>query len=458
MFIYALRKPYMDQLDLLSIRPGMPASALATLLGRRWQEPDEQGHLTCLSKDISVRLDSDRAVGYVIFACSMPKTALVEGLRTGMAVGDALANNPRLAVLPETPEETCEGWATYGFITNDGLQVAANVNTRDSTVKSIRLENPNAIYCEPASPIFDPTLTKAFDIALGPQRVLPKAGRGSEWGGGWTLGLPPGISKEQWPLSSSNGHPLRHAFTLHLPPEYRTQGEELVALCVFVDDQQEELCYVEEIAEYFTSPLSVTPPADSDLLPFWQHRQARHAQSHTMEDILGTQFCAIWLTQQEFDGELSLPPTPDSDLLDDPPTWIEEDYASYFYEYWLYTRKGDAVIPGAGIGGASSDTVALPISTSIRADDPNVGRSPREWESECAINGYIEAFSERGEELSLSRWDSIAHLGGTMQPQQGYPEFGPYYLEFEEGFGGFNFGGGNAQLDLQQMKIDWACG
>ncbi|WP_313437324.1 hypothetical protein [Stenotrophomonas sp.] len=448
----------MDQLDLLSIRPGMPASALATLLGRRWQEPDEQGHLTCLSKDISVRLDSDRAVGYVIFACSMPKTALVEGLRTGMAVGDALANNPRLAVLPEAPEEACEGWATYGFITNDGLQVAADVNTRDSTVKSIRLENPNAIYCEPASPIFDPTLTKAFDIALGPQRVLPKVERGSEWGGGWTLGLPPGISKEQWPLSSSNGHPLRHAFTLHLPPEYRTQGEELVALCVFVDDQQEELCYVEEIAEYFTSPLSVTPPADSDLLPFWQHRQARHAQSHTMEDILGTQFCAIWLTQQEFDGELSLPPTPDSDLLDDPPTWIEEDYASYFYEYWLYTRKGDAVIPGAGIGGASSDTVALPISTSIRADDPNVGRSPREWESECAINGYIEAFSERGEELNLSRWDSIAHLGGTMQPQQGYPEFGPYYLEFEEGFGGFNFGGGNAQLDLQQMKIDWACG
>ncbi|WP_242890364.1 hypothetical protein [Stenotrophomonas maltophilia] len=45
-----------------------------------------------------------------------------------------------------------------------------------------------------------------------------------------------------------------------------------------------------------------------------------------------------------------------------------------------------------------------------------------------------------------------------MQPQQGYPEFGPYYLEFEEGFGGFNFGGGNAQLDLQQMKIDRACG
>ena len=448
----------MDNSSLLNIRPGMPSSALAQLLGTRWKEPDEQGHLTCLSKDVFVRLDSDRAIGYVIFACSMPKTVLVEGLRTGMAIGDALANNPRLAVLPEEPEDACEGWATYGFITDDGLQVATNVNTRDNTVKSIRLENPNATYCEPASPIFDPTLTKAFDIALGPQRVLPKAGRGSEWAGGWTLGLPPGITGEQWPLSSSNGHPLRHAFTLHLPSEYRTKGNELVALSLFVDDQQEELCTVEEIAEYFASPLSMTPPEGSDLLPFWQHRQAKHAHSHSMEDILGTQFCAIWLTQQEFDGELSLPPKPNSALLHDPPTWIEQDYASYFYERWLYTRNGNAVIPGAGIGGASSETVALPISASIRTDDPNVSRSPREWESECAISGYIEAFSERGEELNLSRWDSIAHLGGTMQPQQGYPEFGPYYLEFEEGFGGFNFGGGNAQLDLQQMKIDWACG
>jgi len=309
----------MDNSSLLHMRPGMPSSTLAELLDARWKEPDEQGHLTCLSKDVLARLDSDRAVGYVVFACSMPKTVLIEGLRTGMPIGDALAMNPRIALLPEKPEEAVEGWAAYGFITNDGMQVTANVKTQDNKVKSIRLENPNATYCEPALPIFDPTLTKAFDIALGPQRVLPKAGRGSEWDGGWTLGLPPGITAEQWPLSFSNGHPLRHAFTLHLPSEYRAKGNELGALSLLVDDQQEELSSVEEIADYFSSPLSMTPPEDSDLLPFWQHRQARHAHSHSMVDILGTQFCAIWLTQQEFGGELCLPPEANSALLDDPP-------------------------------------------------------------------------------------------------------------------------------------------
>jgi hypothetical protein len=30
--------------------------------------------------------------------------------------------------------------------------------------------------------------------------------------------------------------------------------------------------------------------------------------------------------------------------------------------------------------------------------------------------------------------------------------------EFDQHFGGFNFGGGNAQLDLQTMAFEWACG
>lgn len=449
---------HMNSLDLLSIRPGMPASALAKLLGHRWREPDEQGRLTCLTKDVFARLDEERAVGYVLFSCSMPRTLLIEGLRTGMLISDALAANPRLTALPEDPDTTEAGWTRYGFISDGGMKVTANVSTQDNTVRSVRLDNPGAVYCEPALPVFDPTLTNAFDLELGPQRILPRVDRGDEWSGGWTLGLPPGISSAQWPLSASNGQPLRHAFTLHLPPEYRVKGEQWVALCMFVDDQQEELSHVEEIAAFFDSPLAMTPPDDSNLLPFWHYRHAKHPHSRTMEDILGTQYCAIWLTQQEFEGELSLPPKSLSTLLEDPPGWIEKDYASYFHDSWLYTRSGDDPIPGAGIGGAANPSVALPINAVIRADDPNVGRSPREWESECAISGYIEAFSDLGQELNLSRWDSVAHLGGTMLPQQGYPEFGPYYLEFEEGFGGFNFGCGNAQLDLEQMKIDWACG
>ena len=50
------------------------------------------------------------------------------------------------------------------------------------------------------------------------------------------------------------------------------------------------------------------------------------------------------------------------------------------------------------------------------------------------------------------------HIGGTMRPCQAVPEMSPFYIEFEEYFGGYNFGGGNAQLDFKDMKFDWACG
>ena len=45
-----------------------------------------------------------------------------------------------------------------------------------------------------------------------------------------------------------------------------------------------------------------------------------------------------------------------------------------------------------------------------------------------------------------------------MRPVQGVPEMTPFYVEFEEYLGGYNFGGGNAQLDFRDMRFDWACG
>ncbi|WP_257784834.1 hypothetical protein [Rhizobium phaseoli] len=44
-----------------------------------------------------------------------------------------------------------------------------------------------------------------------------------------------------------------------------------------------------------------------------------------------------------------------------------------------------------------------------------------------------------------------------MFPMQGYPDFSPYYIEISEIFGGFNFGSGVAQIDLKEMKLEWAC-
>jgi len=45
-----------------------------------------------------------------------------------------------------------------------------------------------------------------------------------------------------------------------------------------------------------------------------------------------------------------------------------------------------------------------------------------------------------------------------MRPVQNVPDFSPYYIGFEEEFGGYNFGGSNAQLDFRDMRFDWACG
>ncbi|MGY4478951.1 hypothetical protein [Bradyrhizobium sp. USDA 3364] len=50
------------------------------------------------------------------------------------------------------------------------------------------------------------------------------------------------------------------------------------------------------------------------------------------------------------------------------------------------------------------------------------------------------------------------HLGGMMFPNQWTPKYSATYLEIEEHFGSFNFGGGDGQLDLASMEFDWACG
>lgn len=309
-----------------------------------------------------------------------------------------------------------------------------------------------------SAPEADPTLTRAFDLQLHQQSALPATARGPEWAGGWVLGLPPGISPAQWPLSPSNGHAMRHAFTLHLPPDYRKQGADRVAVSLFIEDQYEEIDACPEIEAFFTAPLSSNPPDNPDLHAFWLHRHAVHPAQHPMQDILGAHYVAVWLTQEEFDGTLCQPPRASSTLLGDAPSWMTEAYADYFPDTWLYTTDRDTALEGAEAGYVSGISTALPIRALPREGDPNVGKPPREWEHECAVSGYITAYGDEGTALDLGRWRPVAHLGGTMTPCQGYPEFGPYYLEFEEAFGGFNFGGGNAQMDLEKMALDWACG
>ena len=101
---------------------------------------------------------------------------------------------------------------------------------------------------------------------------------------------------------------------------------------------------------------------------------------------------------------------------------------------------------------------AYPTRVIDRIGDPNAGRPPREWPDECAKSGYIRAISEHPQAKALEQFRSCTNLGGRMFPEQGHTESGPYCLEIEEGFGALNFGGGNCQIDLATMTLDWACG
>lgn len=308
-------------------------------------------------------------------------------------------------------------------------------------------------------PLADPMLTTAFDLNPGTQQVIPVRDRGPAWCSGWSLGLPPGITPEQWPLSRDFGYPLRHAFTLHLPEQYRRQGQDLVALAFFVDDQSQEFPSNTIIQEYFNAALSPEPPLNAALLPLWVHRQQRHAHQHDVSDILGSHYAVIWLTQAEFDGPLCTPPAPHTLALEEGlPDWMHRRYADFLEpgDYGASGPDGESAL--IHTGGPTDLHTGFPIHMQPRAGDPNVGRPAREWEWQCKASGYIPAYSDEGVELKLDRWRSCAHLGGTMMPIQGYPDFGPYYLEFEENLGGFNFGGGNAQLDLENVALDWACG
>ncbi|WP_211985212.1 hypothetical protein [Bradyrhizobium tropiciagri] len=71
---------------------------------------------------------------------------------------------------------------------------------------------------------------------------------------------------------------------------------------------------------------------------------------------------------------------------------------------------------------------------------------------------YVAPYSLDGKARGLQRLHGRNHLGGTMFPNQWTPKYSPTYLEIEEYFGGFNFGGGNGQLDLASLEFDWACG
>jgi hypothetical protein len=311
---------------------------------------------------------------------------------------------------------------------------------------------------------------------------------------GWVFGLPPGIASHQWPLDPYTGYPLMHGFTLLLPEDYRAHGPDIVALSFFsiASDHNDGGPSIDEAM--VAAVTGDSPPDDPRYRPFWRAPEQQHPRLYRMQDILGCPYALILLTRAEFDGPLCVPPViPRNELAMDSrtkkisgtysidseprvediewkyapccprPAWLDMGAARAHFAagggeaFGVHRRSGRA--PESDL----ADNRALRWTP--RANDPNTGKKPRDyWSSNAATSDYTPYFYFEGEKADSYREHEWAkghgadHIGGTMRPTQTVPDMSPYYVEFEESFGGYNFGGGNAQLDFRDMKFDWACG
>ncbi|MBB5709230.1 hypothetical protein [Sphingomonas xinjiangensis] len=295
----------------------------------------------------------------------------------------------------------------------------------------------------------------AYDIDVGPWR----SGNPDRGEDGWAFGLPPGIAAEQWPLDPVTGYPLVHGFTLLLPQDYRVHGPDIVAVSFFATPADSNdggaAPWNDAVSALIAAPGN-TPPGDPALLPWWERARLVHPRTARMEDILGYGYAAVLLTQAEYDGPSCPPPPPvDAPNPAAAPAWLGEGAAVAFERF--SGRSPFVQVP------PDPWSIHCPLRLIQRTDDPNAGIAPQDtWDNQDAENGYTARFfTDADGEWHPQPWSeghAANHLGGTMQPCQATPAFSPYYIEFEEGLGGYNFGGGNAQLDLRDLKFDWACG
>ena len=245
-----------------------------------------------------------------------------------------------------------------------------------------------------------------------------------------------------------------------------TKGADYVALTMFADQQHDEPSEI-EASRIISAAKHWSLPPIANLKPYWIYKQNRHPMEFSMKDIIDHNFAAIWLTAAEFAGPLCQPPRLTGNPLlarNPPPPWLEYGSARATFDFHIgsydsieeiakkewYRRFGR--VPAIGHH-------AYAIGIIARDGDPNVGHPPRDQIlHKNELGGYIPPYCKEAEPFDLAQLSTRNHLGGTMFPEQWTPKFSATYLEIEEHFGGFNFGGGNAQLDLATMEFDWACG
>ncbi|WP_435598142.1 hypothetical protein [Streptomyces anulatus] len=247
---------------------------------------------------------------------------------------------------------------------------------------------------------------------------------------GWCGGRAPGIGTAAWPRSPVTGLPMIHVITLELPEDYRRKGEDLVAVSFFQADDHvaDDIDGVAELLEG-TAP-TAEQAADPFLAAVAATAAARHPQQRDLEDLIGGAHALLWLTAEEFAAPRIDPPA------DIRPAGLGDKYSR-------------------GQNAWDDSTPETTVWLGERTGDPNTGIAP----SEDGEGGYVAAWSSEDEQLQ-EFWSSIegtSHLGGTIMPCQGMPGgLTPYVFELEDGIGGLNLGGGNAQIDLESDVFDWA--
>lgn len=248
----------------------------------------------------------------------------------------------------------------------------------------------------------------------------------------------PAITPEQWPRGLRTGLPMAHVLTVRVPEGYRTQGPDLVGIAFFQGEGQFADQDEDVTALLSGLPLTEAQAADPFLVQLAGTVGHTHPRLRRMEDIIGGQFALLWLTEDELSGTPCAPPEdvrlPDREPTDEGPNAWDDAEHSTSTDIWIGVREGD----------------------------PNVGLTPSEDDSEEGYRAHSYDTDAPGEEGARARWFAEyygrCHFGGTAFPVQGMPTgLGPRYLEIEE-FGPLNFGGGNAQIDLENDVFDWACG
>jgi hypothetical protein len=302
--------------------------------------------------------------------------------------------------------------------------------------------------------------TVAYDLSL----LQAPPDRGSAQNHGWCYGLPPGLLPEQWPLSLHDGFPMQHCFTLLVPEQYRAQGPAHVALTMFADQQYDEPVEVGAIADYFASE-TMERPTDAALLPFWTYRRHRHAMEFRMKDVIDYNFAAIWLTEAEFAAPLCQPPQ----LAGNPllpanplPLWLEDGAARTVSTCTSATTRTPPICR-RNTGTACSAMSPKPAIAPTASPSPSA-RAIRMSAGHRAIICCTRASSATTSRHSAPKASGFDRCrAATISAAPCFPASGRRnsvqpISKSKSILAGFNFGGGNGQLDLATMQFGWACG